>query len=129
MLKQPNFFQSQTSTLPKDAPAKFYLSTTFGLRLMISYVAPTRLSTFYAYLITQIRNRNLKKIFLQASSYPLFLADSMGCKRIVSFEEKKPVASLEIIIHSSVVATQPQLFLYLKCIFCFAASYKSHTFL
>ena len=40
MLKQPNFFQSWPSTLPKDAPAKFYLSTTFGLGLMISSVAP-----------------------------------------------------------------------------------------
>ena len=60
MLKQPNFFQSWPSTLPKDAPAKFYLSTTFGLRLMISSVAPTRQSTFYAYLITKIGNRNLK---------------------------------------------------------------------
>ena len=30
MLKQPNFFHSQPSTLPKDALAKFYRSTTFG---------------------------------------------------------------------------------------------------
>ena len=41
MLKQPNFFYSQPSTLPKDAPAKFYLSTTFGLSYIISSVAPT----------------------------------------------------------------------------------------
>ena len=60
MLKQPNFFWSWPSALPKDTPAKFYLSMTFGLRLMISSVAPTRLSTFYAYLITKIGNRNLK---------------------------------------------------------------------
>ena len=46
MLKQPNFFQSKPSTLPKDTPAKFYLSTTFGLHLMISSVAPTRSSAF-----------------------------------------------------------------------------------
>ena len=59
MLKQSNFFQSWPSTLPTDAPAKFCLSMTFGLRLMISSVAPTRLSTFYAYLITKIGNRNL----------------------------------------------------------------------
>ena len=65
MLKQPNLFQSWPSTLPKDAPAKFYLSTTFGLRLMISSVAPTRLSTFYAYLITKIGNRNLKNATLE----------------------------------------------------------------
>ena len=39
MLKQPNFFHSQPSTLPKDAPAKFYLSMTFDLRFMISSVA------------------------------------------------------------------------------------------
>ena len=46
MLKQLNFFQSQPSTLPKDTPAKFYLSTIVSLRLMISSAAPTRSSTF-----------------------------------------------------------------------------------
>ena len=60
MLKQPNFFHSQPSTFPKDAPAKVYFSTTFGLSFMIRPVAPTRSSTFYAYLITKIGNRNLK---------------------------------------------------------------------
>ena len=40
-VKQPNFFYSQPSTLPKDAPAKFYLSMSFGLSFMISFVAPT----------------------------------------------------------------------------------------
>ena len=70
----------------------------------------------YPTIITGIKVVPIKKIFLQASSYPLFLADSMGGKRIVSFE-KSP--SLEIIIHSTVVATQPLLFLYLKCISLF----------
>ena len=60
MLQQSNFFHSQLSTLSKDAPAKFYLSTTFGLSFMISSVAPTRSLTFYTYLITKIGNRNLK---------------------------------------------------------------------
>ena len=41
MLKQPNFFYSQPSTLPKDASAKFYYSATFGLSFMISSVAST----------------------------------------------------------------------------------------
>ena len=41
MMKQPNFFHGQPSTLPKDAPAKFYLSTSFGLNFMVSSVAPT----------------------------------------------------------------------------------------
>ena len=50
MLKQPNFFYSQPSTLLKEALATFYLSTTFGLSFMISSVAPTGSSTFYAYL-------------------------------------------------------------------------------
>ena len=63
MLKQPNFFYSQPFTLPKEAPAKFYLSTTFGLSFMISSVAPTQSSTFYACLITKIGNRNLKAIW------------------------------------------------------------------
>ena len=62
MLKQPNFFYSQPSILPKDTPVKFYLSTGFGLSFMISSVAPTRSSTFYAYLITKIGNRNLKQL-------------------------------------------------------------------
>ena len=59
MLKQPNFFYFQPFTLPKNAPANFYLSTTFSLSFMTSSVAPTRSSTFYTYLITKIRNRNL----------------------------------------------------------------------
>ena len=41
MLKQPDFFYSEPSTLPKEALAKFYLSTTFGLRFMVSSVVPT----------------------------------------------------------------------------------------
>ena len=52
LLKQPNFFCSQPSTLPKDAPVKFHPFTTFGLSFMISSVAPTRSLIFYAYLIT-----------------------------------------------------------------------------
>ena len=60
MLKQPNFFYSQPSTLPEEALAKFYLSMTFGLSFMISSVTPTRSSSSYAYLITKIGNRNLK---------------------------------------------------------------------
>ena len=58
MLKQPNVFYSRPSTLPKDAPVKFNLSTTFELSFMISSVALTRSSTFYAYLVTKIGNRN-----------------------------------------------------------------------
>ena len=42
MLSQPNFFYSQPFTLPKDAPAKVSLSTTFGLSFMISSVANRR---------------------------------------------------------------------------------------
>ena len=60
MLKQPNFFYSQRSTLPKEALAKFYLSVTFGLSFMISSVAPTRPSASHVYFITKIGNRNLK---------------------------------------------------------------------
>ena len=60
MLKQPNFFYSQPSTLPKDAPAKFYFSTAFGLSFMIRSVARTQSSTFYALSITNIGNGDLK---------------------------------------------------------------------
>ena len=38
---------------------------------MISSVAPTRLSTFYAYLITKIGNRNLKAIICFLPHYSL----------------------------------------------------------
>ena len=41
MLKQSHVFCIQPFTLPKDAPAKFYLSTTFDLSFMTSFVAPT----------------------------------------------------------------------------------------
>ena len=64
VLKQPNFFYSQPSTLPKEAPAKFYLSTTFGLSFMISSVAPTGSSTSSADLITKIGNHNLNPTLL-----------------------------------------------------------------
>ena len=60
MLKQPNFFHNQPSTLPREALAKFYLSTAFGLSFMVCSLAPTRSSTFYAYLISKIGNCNLK---------------------------------------------------------------------
>ena len=62
MLRQPNFFCSQLSALPKRALAKFYLSTTFDLSFMISSVAPTRSSTFYAYLMAKIGNRDLNPL-------------------------------------------------------------------
>ena len=47
----------------KEALAKFYLSTTFGSSFIISFVAPTRSSTSYAYLVIKIGNRNLKGDF------------------------------------------------------------------
>ena len=56
--KATKFFYSQPSTLPKEAPAKFYLSPTFGFSFIRS-AAPTQSSTSYAYLITEIGNRNL----------------------------------------------------------------------
>ena len=39
ILQQPNFFNSQPSTLRKEALAKFYLSMTFGLRFMVCSAA------------------------------------------------------------------------------------------
>ena len=60
MLKQPNFFYRQPSTL-----AKFYLSTTFRFSFMTSSGAPTRSSTFYAYLITKIGKRNLELVWTE----------------------------------------------------------------
>ena len=62
MLKQPNFFYSQPSILPKEELAKSYFSTTFGLRFMISSVVPTRSSTSYAYLRTKTETVTLTVI-------------------------------------------------------------------
>ena len=73
MLKQPNFFHSQLSTLPKDATAKFHFSTSFRLSFMISSVAPTRLSTSYAYLITKIGNLNLYTPAIKMSYPSIFV--------------------------------------------------------
>ena len=38
MPKQPNFLYSHPSTLPNEALAEFYLSTTFGLRFIVNFV-------------------------------------------------------------------------------------------
>ena len=65
ILRHPNFFHSEPSVLSKDAPAKFHLSATFILSFVINSVAPTCSSTFYAYLITKIRNHNLKSILTE----------------------------------------------------------------
>ena len=43
---------------------------TFGLSFMISSVAPTRLSTSYAYLITKIGSHNLKNDKLLSGECP-----------------------------------------------------------
>ena len=63
MLKQPNLFHSQPSTLPKKALAKFYLSTIFGLSFMISSVpgdlnrcAQRRMGRCYFQQSKQLRN-------------------------------------------------------------------------
>ena len=58
--KTTRFLYSQPSTLPTNAPEKFYVSMTFGLSFMVSSVAPTRSSIFYEYFIIKIGNRNLK---------------------------------------------------------------------
>ena len=83
MLKQPNLFYSQPSTLPKGAPIKFYLSTTFGLSFMISSVASTRLSTSYAYLITAILiimvGRLSKSVSSNVHNIVPFLVKSTSC--------------------------------------------------
>ena len=57
--KTTKFLVQSALYLRKDATAKFYLSTTFGLSFMISSVAPAWSSTFYAYLITKIGNVTL----------------------------------------------------------------------
>ena len=56
----------------KEAPAKFYLSTIFGSSFTISSVAPVRLSTFYAYLITKIGNSNFKNFENEYINLELF---------------------------------------------------------
>ena len=61
-----NFFYSQPSTIPKDAHAKFHLFKTFGLRFMISSVAPTYLRLFTHILSAKsetvtLRDKNLSR--------------------------------------------------------------------
>ena len=53
-------FQSVFCT-SKGSTSMFYLSMAFGLSFVISSVAPTQLSTFYAYLIARIGKRNLNR--------------------------------------------------------------------
>ena len=50
--KKLSFLSSKYYSPLNDAPAKFYLSTIFGLSFTINSVAHVRLSIFYAYLIT-----------------------------------------------------------------------------
>ena len=97
MLKQPNFFHSQPSTRPKEAFARFYLSTTFGLNFMIRSVAPTRSSTFYAYYVSVNSNwvhpppGNPRENFLSEgipATREIFVFNSLtpGQKMIVEFQ-------------------------------------------
>ena len=84
MLKQPNFFYSQPFALPK-----FYLSTTSGLSFMVSSVASTQSSTFYAYLTTKIGNRSLRLsqwklgarflILNAVKAYPILICPNTFC--------------------------------------------------
>ena len=64
MLNNQISFRASLLHFQRTHLQSFIFPTTFGLRLMISSVAPTRLSTFYAYLITKIGNRNLKQAYL-----------------------------------------------------------------
>ena len=64
--KVTKFLLQSASSLPKNTPAKFFPST-FGLRFMISSVAPTRSSAFYACLITKIGIRNLNEFMTTGS--------------------------------------------------------------
>ena len=75
MLKQSNFFYSQPYTFTNEALAKFYLSMSFGLSFIISSVAPTRSTTSYAYLMTKIRNRNLKSVFCLTVDFKKVVSD------------------------------------------------------
>ena len=61
MPKQANFFYSQPSTLtlPKVSTCKVLLFYNFWFTFYGKSVAPTRSSTSYAYLLTNIGNRNL----------------------------------------------------------------------
>ena len=102
----------------------------FLMALKVAFKSFVASRFLYPTIITGIKVVPIKKIFLQASSYPLLLADSMGCKRIVSFEKKKPVAitrnhyPFNCSRHSASIIS-----LFKVYFFVFAASYKSHTFL
>ena len=106
MLKQLNVFHSQRSTLPEEARAKFCLSTTFGLSFMINSVAPTRSSTFNAYLITKVENRNLSR-FLGSFSLNYDVADTI----LQGNEKMNEVATapLPVPVHKSLRFRVPDL--------------------
>ena len=63
MLKQTNFFNSQPSKLPINAPTKFYLSTTSSLSFRISSVALNQSSSFYGYPVTESGIVTYQKVF------------------------------------------------------------------
>ena len=62
-LLQSSFYTSKG----KGNTCKFYLSMTFGLSFIISFVAPTRSSTSYAYLVTKTGTVTLTFTDLQLS--------------------------------------------------------------
>ena len=60
--KATSFFTVSLPNFEREAVSKFYLSTAFGLSLIIRSTAYTRSSTSYTHiLITKIGNRNLKQ--------------------------------------------------------------------
>ena len=94
MQKQLNFFYSQPSALPEDAPAKFYLSMKFGLRFMINSVAPARSSTSY-FLMEQC----LATFFVQILSLRKIKSSSLDMIYIINafdFQETNSFCSLKI---------------------------------
>ena len=62
MLQQPNFFYGQCPARPNDPSTKFYLFASFGLNFMISSVVVPIVGFLRIYLITKIKNRNLKTL-------------------------------------------------------------------
>ena len=75
MLKQPNFFRSQPSTLPKKHPQSF----TF-LRLD-KFCSPIRSLTSYPYLINKIGSCNLKTRKKKNNFYHMWLMNRSERKK------------------------------------------------
>ena len=78
ILKQPNFFYGKPSHFKRKHLQSFTFLRQFGISFMTSSVVPTRSSIFYAYLITNIGNRNLNNSLLENNNFLSKMEDKIN---------------------------------------------------